>query len=305
MKIKIVGEEKHKIKKRHPPKSVFFKYQPGETHKYELTSFLQERYPNIDLLNDLRHPESSVAMEELKKKDWVEKRELKKSGKDQPVESSNERLHSFEEEKPVSVRRVSDLDFYISDYAFDKLYRHCADIAQKELEAMGFMIGELREHNDTVISVVHDAITSNLESTSVSVRFHRDAFEHLFDQLDEIPYNYVIIGWYHSHPGFSSFMSQVDIDTQNRMFNKLFHAALVVDPVNYEVKSFRMQDRICVEIPYAVFSEFKQKKEKIPVETVVIKCPSCKEQFNLRCSNRYEKVVCPHCGFVFNKNFKI
>lgn len=257
MKIKIVGEEKHKIKKRHPPKSVFFKYQPGETNKDELASFLQERYPNIDLLNDLKHSESSVAKQELKRRGEIEKRELKKSGKDQPLDSSHGRLHLFEEEKPVSVKQVSDLDFYISDYAFDKLYRHCADIAQKELEAMGFMIGELREHDDTVISVVHDAITSNLESTSVSVRFHRDAFEHLFDQLDEIPYNYVIIGWYHSHPGFSSFMSQVDIDTQNRMFNKLFHAALVVDPVNYEVKSFRLQNGNCVEIPFAVFQKSK------------------------------------------------
>jgi len=266
MKIKIVGEEKHKIKKHHPPKSVFFKYQPGETHKDELTSFLQERYTDISL-----------------------------EGKT----NSN-----IEEEFPVKLKTISDLDLYITGPAFDKLYRHCAKIAQKGLEAMGFMIGELHEYNEKIFSVVHDALTSNLESTSISVRFHRDAFEHLFDQLDEIPYYYVIIGWYHSHPGFSSFMSQVDIDTQKRIFNKLFHAALVVDPISYEVKSFRMQNSDCVEIPYAVFSESKQEKEYIPFETVSIKCPKCGKSFNVRKIDMNKDLICSYCDFVFDKEFK-
>ena len=94
-----------------------------------------------------------------------------------------------------------------------------------------------------------------LESTSVSVRFQRDAFEDLFDRLDEIKYDYILLGWYHSHVGYSSFMSEVDIDTQSKMFTQPFHAALVVDPVNLEMKAFRLADGKCMEIPYAIFRE--------------------------------------------------
>ena len=54
---------------------------------------------------DLRKPEVSIAMQELRKKNWVKKRNLKKKGKGRPVHiykpatNLNEILKSFESEK--------------------------------------------------------------------------------------------------------------------------------------------------------------------------------------------------------------
>ena len=54
---------------------------------------------------DLRQPEVSIAMQELRKKNWVKKRNLKKKGKGRPVHiykpatNLNEILKSFESEK--------------------------------------------------------------------------------------------------------------------------------------------------------------------------------------------------------------
>jgi len=54
---------------------------------------------------DLRQPEVSIAMQELRKKNWVKKRNLKKKGKGRPVHvykpstNLNQILKSFETEK--------------------------------------------------------------------------------------------------------------------------------------------------------------------------------------------------------------
>jgi proteasome lid subunit RPN8/RPN11 len=215
MKIKIIGENKHQIQEKKPPENLIFKYIPKISDESDIKNFLHSRFKNVDF-------------------------------KDSPI-------NFIEKKDQVKIKQKTDLDFFINMESIEKLYLHCIDIAQKGLEALGFMIGELRQYKDCIFSIVHDVVTSKLESTSVSVRFHRDAFNSIFSQLDNIKYDYIILGWYHSHPGFSCFMSQIDIDTQKRMFNKVFHAALVVDPINWELKTFRMQDNICIEIPYAIF----------------------------------------------------
>ena len=217
MKIKIIDEKKYVIEEFKPPENLLFKYIPEKNTYEDMKEFLCKRYIDIDL--------DSRILPEINK------------------------------EKAVDTKAFSELDFYIDSYAFDKIFDHCCILAKNGLEAMGYLIGELRKHEGKVFSIVHDVITSDLESTPVSVRFRSDAFKKIFDQLDGLEYDYIIVGWYHSHPGFSSFMSVVDVDTQRRMFNKIFHAALVVDPVNLELKSFRIQDDDCVEIPYAIFEE--------------------------------------------------
>lgn len=67
---------------------------------------------DIEQSTDLRQPEVSVAMQELRKRGWVKKRNLKKKGKGRPVHlykpSTNlsEILKAFEQEKLREVRSV-------------------------------------------------------------------------------------------------------------------------------------------------------------------------------------------------------
>jgi proteasome lid subunit RPN8/RPN11 len=216
--IKIESEIKKTRKQRSPPEQLcFFRYDPLQSSNDELKTFLQNHFSSIHL-NDFE-----LAFES--------------------------------EEKAVDTSVYKNLDVFIEKKAFEKFFLHCADLAMKNLEAMGFLLGELCEWGNSEYAIIKDAITSDLESTSISVRFRRDAFEKLFDQLDEISYDYILIGWYHSHPGFSSFMSQVDVDTQTRMFNQPFHTAVVVDPISMQLKVFRLIEDHCVEIPYAIFSD--------------------------------------------------
>lgn len=143
------------------------------------------------------------------------------------------------------------IEVYITQHAFDKMMKQCAAYAKKHLEAMGYLVGDYCRWKNKEYTIVEDAVTSDLETTSVSVQFK--AFEKAFDQLDKIDFDYVIVGWYHSHPGHGCFMSQTDISTQKRMFNKAFHVAIVIDPINKEFKAYKMNGNIVDEKVFGVY----------------------------------------------------
>ena len=155
-------------------------------------------------------------------------------------------------EKKVETEVSNEVDFYIREIAFDKMLKHCYDMALEGNEAMGLLVGDVKQWK-SVYSIVYDVATASLDSSPFYVRFSRDAFEELFDKLDDIEYDYIILGWYHSHVGYTSFMSGIDIQTQMKYFSQPFHAAIVIDPINIEAKAFRISNRKCIEVPYAVF----------------------------------------------------
>jgi proteasome lid subunit RPN8/RPN11 len=145
----------------------------------------------------------------------------------------------------------SGIEVYISQVAFDKMMKQCATFAKRHLEALGYLVGDYCRWKNKEYTIVEDAVTSDLETTSVSVHFQ--GHEKAFDQLDKIDFDYVIVGWYHSHPGHGCFMSQTDISTQKRMFNKSFHIAIVVDPINKEFKVYKMDGPVPEEKVFGIY----------------------------------------------------
>ena len=130
------------------------------------------------------------------------------------------------------------IDLFIKKNAALKMLKHCKDFRDIQLEVMGFMVGHKYEWEGREYTVVEDVVTSDLDTTAVSVKFA--SFEPLFKKLDKFEkdgLDYLLVGWYHSHPGHTSFMSPTDKDTQIRMFKKEYQSAVVIDPINIEMKS--------------------------------------------------------------------
>ena len=188
-------------------------------------------------------PEKFVCMPDSN--EFIEKK-FKKFG----LKRLNKILQS--DEKRVSAKIGREVDFFIKEEAMEKIILHSYEMGMEGKEAMGFLLGDVRKWRHEY-SIAFDAITGSLDATAYSVKFSRKAFEELFDKLDEIEYEYIIVGWYHSHVGYTSFMSSVDIETQRKYFNKPFHIAMVVDPINMEAKAFKLVGNECIEIPYAIF----------------------------------------------------
>jgi proteasome lid subunit RPN8/RPN11 len=146
-------------------------------------------------------------------------------------------------------------ELYIQKNCMDKINKHCMEYANRKLEVMGFLVGDVYKHKQFTFALVKDVISSELDSTRISVRFEEDGFDELFEKLENLKYDYIIVGWYHSHPGMGCFLSSKDMDTQKRMFNKPFHSALVVDPIRKEMKAYRLGKNNYVERGFAVYKE--------------------------------------------------
>lgn len=166
-------------------------------------------------------------------------------------ESSYEYDLLFDSEKPFPV--------YLCETAEKKIREHAEKQAPKRLEVMGFMLGEVSSWKGITYTVVRDVVTTELKSTSSKVRFDPEAFPKLFHDLDLSGFDYILVGWYHSHPGHTCFLSKTDLDTQRTMFDQPYHSALVIDPLNCDVKVFRLSGFGYEEVPFAVFKATEKK----------------------------------------------
>lgn len=136
----------------------------------------------------------------------------------------------------------SELPLYIQKTAEEKMRNHSLAGLAKEQEVMGLMLGGAFTHDGRIYAIVRDVVTTNLDASISSVRFHEESMEGLFDSLDDLDFEYSIVGWYHSHPGMGCFMSEIDVGTQQGVFNLPHHSALVLDPLNHELEAYYIHD---------------------------------------------------------------
>src|SRR6056300_521734 len=98
------------------------------------------------------------------------------------------------------------------------------------MEVMGLMLGQfVDEYTVTVV----DVFAMPQSGTGVSVEAVDPVFQtKMLDMLKQTGREEMVVGWYHSHPGFGCWLSGVDINTQ-QSFEQLNRRsiALVVDPV--------------------------------------------------------------------------
>ena len=144
-------------------------------------------------------------------------------------------------------------DLYLSKMAEEKIRNHAISRLDPRMEIMGLLLGTVYRHGGRDYVLVRDVVTTDLDASLVSVRFDRQGFEKLFESLDDIGFDYLIVGWYHSHPGHGCFLSQTDVDTQVSMFNRPFHSALVIDPVNHEIETFKVEHGRSQHRAFAVY----------------------------------------------------
>lgn len=144
---------------------------------------------------------------------------------------------------------------YVSKKAEEKIRNHAMRHGDDGTEVMGFLLGEIFEHNGVKYAVVRDVATTSLDASEVSVKFNKDNMDQLFSQMDGSGFDYLIVGWYHSHPGHSCFMSATDMRTQKAMFTEDYHSAIVIDPLKMEIEAYGLEGEDYRPVPFAVFWE--------------------------------------------------
>ncbi|XP_063712488.1 26S proteasome non-ATPase regulatory subunit 14-like isoform X2 [Symsagittifera roscoffensis] len=117
---------------------------------------------------------------------------------------------------------------YISSMSLLKMLKHGR--AGVPMEVMGLMLGEFVD--DYTVKVT-DVFAMPQSGTGVSVEAVDPVFQaKMLDMLKQTGRPEMVVGWYHSHPGFGCWLSGVDINTQ-QSFEALSDraVAVVVDPI--------------------------------------------------------------------------
>ena len=117
---------------------------------------------------------------------------------------------------------------HVSALALLKMLKHGR--AGVPMEVMGLMLGQFVD--DYTINCV-DVFAMPQSGTSVSVESVDPVFQtDMHEMLKQTGRPEMVVGWYHSHPGFGCWLSSTDINTQSS-FEALNPrvVALVVDPI--------------------------------------------------------------------------
>lgn len=117
---------------------------------------------------------------------------------------------------------------HISSLALLKMLKHGR--AGVPMEVMGLMLGEFVD--EYTVQVI-DVFAMPQSGTSVTVESVDHVFQtKMMEMLKQTGRPEEVVGWYHSHPGFGCWLSNVDINTQ-QSFEQLHprSVAVVVDPI--------------------------------------------------------------------------
>jgi COP9 signalosome complex subunit 5 len=139
-------------------------------------------------------------------------------------------------EKPLDARPEAvsqDPQYFkkvkIGSLALYKMTTHAC--SGGNIEVMGLMMGKVL--NDTF--VVTDAFPLPVEGTEtrVSAGDAANAFMIEYTETNESLDLDFVLGWYHSHPGYSCWLSGIDVATQQIYQSQLDpFVAVVIDPIN-------------------------------------------------------------------------
>jgi proteasome lid subunit RPN8/RPN11 len=115
--------------------------------------------------------------------------------------------------------------------ALNQLYRH--GNSTTDAEVCGVLVGNVYRDSTGPFLHVEAAIEGkDAASHAAQVKFTANTWTHIFEVTDRDYPDLRIIGWYHTHPGFDIFLSDMDLFTHCNFFNLPWQIAFVYDPLN-------------------------------------------------------------------------
>lgn len=125
-------------------------------------------------------------------------------------------------------------DILINEPAFRDAQAHSLTSLNKEVA--GVLIGprpEQQEDGRYVVHITDIIIAKHTRMQGASVTYTPESWRYIHDVLAERYPNEeaVIVGWYHTHPGFGIFLSGMDLFIHQNFFTQPWHIAFVLDPV--------------------------------------------------------------------------
>jgi proteasome lid subunit RPN8/RPN11 len=149
------------------------------------------------------------------------------------ITPSKARVRVAGERRPLGDRTWMAVDILMDEPALRVMQAHA--LTSLDHEVAGVMIGPRPEKQPDGRYLVHviDAIAAKYTVMhGASVTYTPESWRYLNDTLHERypDETAVMVGWYHTHPGFGIFLSGMDLFIHQNFFTQVWHVAYVLDP---------------------------------------------------------------------------
>lgn len=134
-----------------------------------------------------------------------------------------------------------DMQTYFEDTSIAKVYIHpkvVEDITNWSTESLntqpvkevgGFLLGNYKEEEKIETFVQHFVPATTIEFNSPSLLNFGAAALQLLDQAMQEHPQLQLVGWFHTHPGHTPYLSHTDMNIQEGFFRESYHIAIVLD----------------------------------------------------------------------------
>ena len=139
----------------------------------------------------------------------------------------------------------------IARSALNDMHRHGR--SQRDVEVCGVLVGNVyRDDNGPYLYVEANIKGDHAAGKTAQVTFTAETWNHINDEMERNHAGRKILGWYHTHPGFGIFLSEMDLFIQNNFFPEPWQVAYVYDPKSGEDGIFVWKQGQATRDPYLV-----------------------------------------------------
>ena len=129
-----------------------------------------------------------------------------------------------EKGQPLPAMRV-----YIKDDVLRAMQKRAKDAG--DFEVGGFYLGGLHHYEGRrYVDVTTQIPALKAESARAQLTFSNEAQKALHEAMDKQSAGKLVLGWYHTHPGYGVFLSGYDLFIHRNFYARDYHTAIVIDP---------------------------------------------------------------------------
>lgn len=149
------------------------------------------------------------------------------------IAPSRARVRIAGKRRPIGDPTWAAVDIFIEEPALRASQAHALSSLNREVA--GVLVGPRPEKqpDGRYIVHIHDTIIAKYTVMhGASVTYTPESWRYMNDVLRErYPDDTaVMVGWYHTHPGFGIFLSGMDLFIHQNFFTQIWHVAFVLDP---------------------------------------------------------------------------
>ncbi len=162
-----------------------------------------------------------------------EEREALPDAADTVIAPSRARVRIAGRHLPIGDPTPAAVDITIEEPALRASQAHALSSLNREVA--GVLVGprpEKQPDGRYRVHILDTIIAKHTVMHGASVTYTPESWRYMTDKLHERypDETAVIVGWYHTHPGFGIFLSGMDLFIHQNFFTQIWHVALVLDP---------------------------------------------------------------------------